>query len=65
MNLYGLGGVRTTKQFFDIFDIDVVKKTTNRDLCKFVAGGTMHTLFTKSLRSDGIGIDYSKISYHL
>ena len=65
MDLYGLGGVRTTESFFDLFDIDVVKKTTNRDLCKFVVGGIMHILFTKSLRSDGMGIDYSSIDFQL
>ena len=32
-------------------------------LCSFVAHGGMHDQFTRYLRSDGMGIDYDKISY--
>jgi len=60
---YGLGGVRTPELFYEIFGIDVVKKKTEQHLCKFVEGGKMHKDFTSHLRPDGMGIDYSQISY--
>jgi hypothetical protein len=64
---YGLGGVRTPEQFYKIYGIDVAKKTSEGHLCWFVdkdgASGPMHSMFTKHLRSDGMGIDYSKIRY--
>ena len=71
-NEYGLGGVRTPEDFYETFGIDVVKKTTEGHLCKFVDGtdwgrdkaGQMHKTFTPFLRPDGMGIDYSKIDYH-
>jgi len=60
---YGLGGVRTPELFYQIFGIDVVRKQTEHHLCKFVEGGKMHKDFTSHLRPDGMGIDYSQISY--
>jgi hypothetical protein len=60
-DIYGLGGVRTPEQFYNIFGIDVVEKTTEGHLCKFVAEGRMHKEFTPFLRKDGMGIDYSQI----
>ena len=61
---YGLGGVRTPEQFYTTFGIDVVNKVTEDHLCKFVdTGGRMHKEFTPHLRSDGMGIDYSKIHF--
>jgi hypothetical protein len=64
---YGLGGVRTPEQFYKIYGIDVAKKTSEGHLCWFVdkdgSSGPMHSMFTKHLRSDGMGIDYSKIRY--
>ena len=60
---YGLGGARTPELFYDVFGIDVVKKVAEQHLCKFVETGIMHNDFMKFLRSDGMGIDYSKISY--
>lgn len=62
--LYGLGGVRTPEKFYETFGIDVVKKKTEHHLCRFVDwGGKMHTDFNKFLRPDGMGIDYSKITF--
>lgn len=62
---YGLGGVRTAEQFYSIFGIDVHKKKTEGHLCQFVMkNAKMHRLFTPHLRKDGMGIDYSKISFH-
>lgn len=60
---YGLGQVRNTTKFYDTFGIDVVHKTTEHGLCKFVEPGTMHNMFTEMLRPDGMGIDYDKIHY--
>ena len=42
---------------------DVVKKTTEHHLCRFVESGKMHNTFMKALRPDGMGIDYSKIDF--
>lgn len=61
--IYGLGGVRTPEKFYSTFGIDVVKKTTHKNLCSFVQTGVMHKQFMKQLRSDGMGIDYTKIVY--
>ncbi len=62
--LYGLGGVRTPEQFYEIYGINVFKKTTEPHLCRFVQdGGKMHHKFTPFLRPDGMGIDYSKIDF--
>ena len=60
---YGLGGVRTPEKFYETFGIDVVKKTTEHHLCTFVDKGAMHREFQKLLRSDGMGVDYGKITY--
>ena len=59
---YGLGGVRTTSKFYELYGIDVKKKTTERHLCQFVHN-RMHNLFMQHLRKDGMGIDYSKIDF--
>lgn len=59
---YGLGGVRTTKKFYETFGIDVVNKVTEHHLCQFV-NGKMHNMFMQHLRDDGMGIDYSKIQF--
>jgi hypothetical protein len=60
---YGLGGVRTPELFYDTFGIDVKNKRTQQHLCSFVETGKMHNQFTKMLRPDGMGIDYSKIDF--
>mmetsp|Transcript_30630 Transcript_30630/g.64797 ORF Transcript_30630/g.64797 Transcript_30630/m.64797 type:complete len:559 (+) Transcript_30630:67-1743(+) len=60
---YGLGGVRTPELFYETFGIDVVNKVTEQHLCQFVESGRMHKEFTKFIRPDGMGIDYSKITY--
>ena len=60
---YGLGTVRTPEKFYETFGIDVRQKKTVKFLCRFVEGGKMHHLFMPNLRSDGMGIDYSKITY--
>uniref|UniRef100_A0A7S2Q491 Uncharacterized protein n=1 Tax=Skeletonema marinoi TaxID=267567 RepID=A0A7S2Q491_9STRA len=59
---YGLGGARETSKFYDVIGIDVVKKTTQRHLCQFVHN-KMHKQFMKSLRPDGMGIDYGQIDF--
>jgi len=65
-DIYGLGGVRTTEKFYETFGIDVVEKKID-NLCPFVdgqqTGGLMHKMFTPHIRKDGMGIDYSKISF--
>jgi hypothetical protein len=65
---YGVGGVRTPEQFYKLFGIDVVQKTTQGHLCMFVGDqAKMHKMFTPLLRKDGIyagmGIDYSTVDY--
>jgi hypothetical protein len=59
---YGLGGVRETSKFYELYGIDVRKKTTERHLCQFVKN-RMHIMFMEHLRKDGMGIDYSKIDF--
>lgn len=64
-DIYGIGTVRTPEKFYELFGIDVVKKTTEGHLCQFVGdGGQMHKEFTKFLRDDGMGIDLSKTDFH-
>lgn len=60
---YGLGGVRTPELFYETFGIDVVRKRTEQHLCSFVETGKMHKQFTQFIRPDGMGIDYSKITF--
>ena len=61
---YGIGGVRTPEKFYELFGIDVVKKTTQGHLCRFVGDtAQMHKDFVKFLRDDGMGIDFSKINF--
>lgn len=60
---YGLGGVRSPELFYDVFGIDVRDKVAEQHLCGFVETGRMHDEFMKFLRPDGMGIDYSKISF--
>ena len=55
---YGLGGVRTSELFYEIFGVDVVNKRTEQHLCQFVKNRNMHRQFTKFIQSDGMGIDY-------
>jgi Glycosyltransferase (GlcNAc) len=62
-DVYGLGAVRTPEKFYEIFGIDVARKTIEGHLCTFVDSGKMHKTFMTKLRSDGMGIDYSNIDY--
>jgi len=59
---YGIGGARKTSKFYELYGIDVRKKTTQRHLCQFVRY-KMHDMFMTHLRSDGMGIDYNEIDY--
>lgn len=59
---YGLGKVRTVEKFCDTFGIDLLERKVQKHLCKFV-GAAMTRIFTKQIRSDGMGIDYSKIDF--
>lgn len=61
--IYGKGKVRSTQKFFDMFGIHVNERKVEKELCDFVAYGKMHNKFTKHLREDKMGIDYSKIDY--
>jgi hypothetical protein len=60
---YGLGGARTPELFYDVFGIDVKNKVAEQHLCRFVESGLMHKQFMDVLRPDGMGIDYSKITF--
>jgi [Skp1-protein]-hydroxyproline N-acetylglucosaminyltransferase len=62
--IYGIGGVRAPEKFYETFGINVVAKTIERHLCRFVdIDGRMHKTFTPYLRKDGMGIDYSQIHF--
>jgi hypothetical protein len=63
-DFYGIGKVRTPEKFYELFGIDVEKKTIEGHLCQFVAdGGRMHKAFTPKMRKDGMGIDYNEIFF--
>jgi len=59
---YGLGDVRKTKKFFNVFGIHVQEKYVEKDLCTFV-GKPMMKIFKPALRKNRMGIDYDKIDY--
>lgn len=59
---YGLGKVRTTEKFFKTFGIHTETQTVEDNLCKFV-GKPMMNEFKPHLRANGMGIDYSKITF--
>ncbi len=60
--VYGLGNVRTTQKYFDTFGIHPSSHSVEKNLCSFVEKD-MHELFTKYLRSNKMGIDYSQITF--
>lgn len=60
---YGLGAVREITKFFTLFGIHASEKVTEDRLCEFVVTGNMHDEFAPHLRHDGMGIDYSQISF--
>lgn len=63
-DIYGIGRVRTPEKFYELFGIDVEKKTMEGHLCMFVADdGRMHKAFTPKLRQDGMGITYDDIHF--
>lgn len=62
-DLYGVGKVRVVAKFFTCFGIHVGEKITEHKLCDYVSGGALHKNFIQHLRSDGMGIDYSKIQF--
>jgi hypothetical protein len=59
---YGLGAVRKLDLFYKLFLVDPVKRKAVQ-LCPFVRSGKMHKEFQKHLRSDGMGIDYSRLEH--
>ncbi|GKY94054.1 hypothetical protein MPSEU_000372000 [Mayamaea pseudoterrestris] len=64
--IYGIGGVREVQKFYEVFGIDVKKKTIERNMCSFVDGKaetSMHSIFHPHLRKDGMGVDYNRIHY--
>lgn len=60
MDKYGLGNERSVELFYKLFLIDT-KSRSSVQLCPFVRPGHMHKEFQKYLRSNGMGIDYSKL----
>lgn len=60
--MYGLGKVRDVQRFFDTFGIHVETQTVEHHLCRFV-GRPMQAEFMPFLRSNGMGLDYDKITY--
>ena len=59
---YGLGKVRETQLFFDVFGIHIKEQRVEKHLCKFV-GRPMQDEFIPALRSNAMGLDYEKITY--
>ena len=59
---YGIGKVRDLKTFFDVFGIHVKEQRVEKHLCRFV-GRPMQKLFIPYLKKDGMGLDYSQITY--
>jgi [Skp1-protein]-hydroxyproline N-acetylglucosaminyltransferase len=59
---YGLGRVRTTEKFFEVFGIHVNNQTVEHHLCSFV-GKPMMRVFLPALRENHMGLDYEEISY--
>ena len=57
---YGVGRARPAALFYRLFLIDVHTQTT-RPLCPWVRSARMHRDFTKHIRPDGRGIDYSAL----
>lgn len=62
MGYYGLGSVRQTSQFFEVFGIHVKEQRVEKHLCRFV-GKPMFEMFRPTVRKNGMGVDYSKIDY--
>jgi [Skp1-protein]-hydroxyproline N-acetylglucosaminyltransferase len=60
--LYGTGKVRTVQKFLDTFGIHLWERTVEKHLCDFVKE-PMTRLFSNFLRSDGMGIDYDRLTY--
>lgn len=61
LDKYGLGKVRELSLFYKLFLIDAQTRTATQ-LCPFVKSGIMHRNFQKFLRSDRLGIDYSRLA---
>lgn len=71
-SVYGVGKVRSPDKFYRTFGVDVPNKKVHGKLCKFVDNDDgkdpsklMHNMFSPYLRADGMGIDYSKITFEL
>ena len=65
---FGLGRVREAEKFYKTFGIHTETRQIEENLCEFVQGTpfvdqSMHKVFTAYLRSDGMGIDYRRITY--
>lgn len=59
---YGLGSVRSPESFFHTFGIDPQTRSIKDHLCSFVQKH-MHEEFSKYLRRDRMGVDYSKLNF--
>ena len=59
---YGLGHVRTTAKFYELYGIHTQNKTVENHLCRFV-GKPMQKLFIPALRENRMGLDLDKIDF--
>lgn len=59
---YGLGTIRDKETFYRVFGIHTETQTVEHHLCRFV-GKPMMRVFLPALRSNGMGLDYTKINY--
>lgn len=64
-NKYGVGKIRSPQQFYTTFGIHTKEHRVEPRLCYFVLSHYrgMMKLFLPALREDGMGLDYSRISY--
>ena len=60
---YGMGSIRSSVKFFQLFGIHPENQTMEENLCHFVQPGIMHHAFLRNLRRDGMGIDYDTIDF--
>lgn len=63
IDVAGLGTVRTPQQFYKCFGIHMNERITEHRMCEFVTSGNFHDEFTPHLQKNGMGLDYSDISF--
>jgi len=63
-NMFGIGFVRTVKQFHNAYGIHPGERVTEKNLCNYVSNGKMHKQFhNEQMKEDGMGINYDSIYF--